>query len=127
MATRSASGFGLRTESLTTLHWVGIAAALVSGVVHLVLGVQFVPSPIGVSFVLAGLGFFGAVVLVLADVARRTVYAVGIPFTAIQIVLWFAFNQEKILAGNLGAFDVVDKVAQVVLIAVLVVLLRRGE
>ena len=116
------------TESLTRLHWVGIVAALVTAAVHLRLGVGGLPLPLRISFLLAGLGFVGAVVLVLLDDRRRTVYAVGIPFTLVQIVLWYALNfagGTKSFPADVGTLGAVDKVAQVVLIAVLVVLLRR--
>jgi len=114
--------------SLNALHWVGIVAALVTAAVHIRLGVGGLPLPLRISFLLAGLGFVGAVVLVLLDYRRRTVYAVGIPFTLVQIVLWYALNfagGTKSFPADVGTLGAVDKVAQVVLIAVLVVLLRR--
>jgi len=113
----------LQTQSLTTVHWVGVALAALSGVIHLVLGVAGLPSGLGISFVLAGLGFFGAVALVLVNYRRRLVYAVGIPFVAVQILLWLALND---FAPPLSPVSVIDKAAQVGLIAVLVVLLREG-
>jgi len=114
--------------SLNALHWVGIVAALVTAAVHLRLGVGGLPLPLRISFLLAGLGFIGAIVLVLLDYRRRTVYAVGIPFTLVQIVLWYALNfagGTKSFPADVGTLGAVDKVAQVVLIAVLVALLRR--
>ncbi len=129
MATSTQRGGGLDIESLGGLHWVGIVTAAVSGAIHLFLGVQFAPSGLGISFLLAGLGFFGAVALVLLAIRRRLVYAVGIPFTAVQMVLWYYFNfaaGPKSFPGGVGTIGVIDKVAQVLLIVVLVVLLR-GE
>jgi len=114
--------------SLNGLAYVGIIAAIVSATIHLRLGVGFLSSPLGISFVLAGLGFFGAVALVLLNYRRRTVYAVGVPFTAIQIVLWYAFNfaaGDKAFPADVGTLGAVDKLAQVVLIGVLIVLLRE--
>jgi len=114
--------------SLNALAYVGIIAAVVSAVIHLRLGVGFIDSPLGISFILAGLGFFAAVALVLINYRRRTVYAVGIPFTAIQIVLWYVFNfaaGDKAFPADVGTLGAIDKIAQVVLIAVLVVLLRE--
>ena len=114
--------------SLSSLAYVGIIAAIVSAVIHLRLGVGFIDSPLGISFILAGLGFFGAVALVVLNYRRRLVYAVGIPFTAIQIVLWYVFNfvaGDKAFPAEVGTLGAVDKLAQVVLIAVLVVLLRE--
>ncbi len=122
MASETTTGGRLRTGSLTSLHWLGIVLALVSGVIHLVLGVAGLPSPLAISFVLAAGGFFGAVVLVLLDYRRRVVYLVGIPFVAVQFVLYFVLNWPNV--WNPGG--IVDKVAQAVLIVVLVVLYRRS-
>lgn len=111
----------LQTESLTATHWVGVVLAAVSGVIHLVIGVAGLPSGLAISFVLAGLGFFGAIALVLVDYRRRLVYAVGVPFVAAQIVIWFVLN-----GFPLDVTEIVDKAAQLGLLAVLVVLLREG-
>jgi hypothetical protein len=114
---------------LTSLHWVGVVLALLTGVIHLFLGVNFISSPLGISFLLAGLGFVGAVVLLLMDYRRRLLYAVGVPYTAIQIVLWyyfnFAANPQKSFPADVGTIGWVDKLAQLVLIVVLVVLYRQ--
>lgn len=111
----------LQTQSLATTHWVGIVLAAVSGTIHLVIGIGDISSGLGVSFVLAGLGFFGAIALVLVDYRRRLVYAVGIPFVAAQIVIWYVLN-----GFPLDPTEIVDKAAQIGLIVVLVVLLREG-
>ena len=129
MSTSKADGIALDVASLSGLHWVGIVAAAVTGVIHLQLGVGFVPSGLGISFLLAGLGFFGAVALVLFDYRRQTVYAVGVPFTLVQIVLWYALNfagGSKSFPADVGTLGWVDKVAQAVLVAVLVALLQRS-
>lgn len=126
MGTAETTASSFHTESLGPTHWVGIVAALVSGAVHLYLGVAFLPSGLGVSFLLAGAGFAGAVVLVLVDYRRRLVYAVGVPFTLVQIVLWYVLNfGSGGFPGEVGTLGAVDKVAQVALLASLVVLLRR--
>lgn len=128
MGTATRQDSALRLDSLDSLQWVGIGAAFVTAAIHLLLGIRLVPSGLGVSFVLAGLGFLGAIVLVMVDYRRRAVYAVGIPFTAIQIVLWYYVNfaaGSKSFPTDIGALGAADKLAQVVLLAVLVVLLRR--
>lgn len=120
----------IETASLTGLHWVAIVLALVSGVIHLILGVNFSPEPLGIAFLLAGLGFLGAVTLMLINYRRRLLYAVGIPYTAIQIVLWYYLNfaaGPKSFPSEIGTMGAVDKIAQVVLIVVLIVLYRRGS
>lgn len=127
MSTSDPADLSLDLGSLGGLHWAGVVAAVVSGVVHLRLGVGFAPSGLGISFLLAGLGFLGAVVLILLDYRRRTVYAVGVPFTLIQIVLWYWVNfadGSKSFPADVGTLGVVDKVAQLVLLIVLAALLR---
>lgn len=127
MPTNKNDGVRLRTESLGGVHWIGILAALVTAAIHLFLGVRMVPSGMGISFVLAGLGFLGAVALVLIAYRRRTVYAVGIPFVLTQIVLWFVINfatGPKSFPADIGTLGAIDKIAQLVLLAVLVALLR---
>lgn len=124
------TGSTFETESLTRLHWLGIALAAITGAVHLALGVLFLDFAAGVlapenaqplSFVLAGVAFFVASLLVLVDYRRKLLYLVGIPFTAIQVVLYFVLNWPDVLSpAGIG-----DKVVQVALIVVLVVLYRR--
>ena len=130
MATAESRGLSLDVSSLTGLHWVGIVAAVVTAAVHLFLGVRLVPTPLGISFVLAGLGYLGGVVLLLLDYRRRTVYAVGIPFTVVQILLWYYINfatTPRVFPADVSATGIVDKGAELVLTAVLVALLRRSS
>jgi hypothetical protein len=123
--TDTAGGLALQTDSLTTVHWVGVVLALVSGAIHLYLGVSFLSSPLGIAFLLAGLGFFGAVALVLLDVRRRLVYLAGVPFTGLQIAIWYQVQVAQRGLFNLGALDYVDKAAQVGLIVILLYLIRE--
>jgi hypothetical protein len=117
----------LETGSLTTLEWVGIVLAAITGVVHLVISTGFLPEPLGISFLLAGLGFLGAIVLVLLGYRRRTVYAVGIPYTAVQIVLWYVLNFDGVsdMLETAGPLGVLDKAVQIAFVLVLIALLRR--
>jgi hypothetical protein len=124
----AADGIRIETDSLTTLHWFAIALAALSGVIHLFLGVSgvtgtYISDQLGVAFLLAGLGFFGAVVLFLLDYRRRDLYLVGIPYTALQIVLYLWINQR--VDPALSPTEAIDKAAQILLIVVLVVLYRR--
>jgi hypothetical protein len=68
---------------------------------------------------LAGVGYAGALVLFLLNYRRRLLYAIGIPYTAVQIPIWVAVKSEYTIVGY------VDKTVQVVLILVLVVLYRN--
>jgi hypothetical protein len=116
-------------EGLGSLHYLGVALALLSGVVHLFLGASFAPEPLGISFLLAGVGFLAGAAGVLVNYRRRLLYQVGVPFTAGQIVLWYYINffaGEKAFPADVGTIGVVDKLAQVALIVVLVLLLREA-
>ncbi|MFC6733882.1 hypothetical protein [Haladaptatus sp. GCM10025893] len=94
---------------MTWLHWLAAGLAGATGVVHLYLYwvQEFIP------FLLAGLGFLAAVSLLVVGVNRRLLYAVGIPFTAMQIVVWLVQGMPDFVLG------VADKTVQVALIVVL--------
>ena len=106
--------------SLTPLHWVAIAAALVTAGVHLVLGVQ-IGGFFGTMFLIATVGFLAGIAAVLVGWRRRLVYLVGIPYTAGQIVWWYAANDVPPIPTS----HLIDKVAQVVFIVALVALYLR--
>jgi hypothetical protein len=112
------------TSSLTTVHYVGIALAALSGVVHLVLGVAALPSAFGVSFLVATVGFAVGIAMVVLNVHRRLAYLVGVPFVLGQVVIFAATVVQGL--NQLSPVAAVDKLAQLALVAVLVVLLRRG-
>ncbi len=118
----------VRTDALTGIHWVGIVAALVSAVVHLVLGVSLFSSNMGlaVSFLVATGGFLVGISFIITDRYRTTTYLLGIPFTAGQVVLWYALNSPGLPAPpSIGPLSAADKTAQVALIVALVVLYLR--
>ena len=100
-------------ESVNTFDWLGAVLAVVTGVVHLYL---YVATGI-VLFLFAGLGFFGAVGLLLTTFSRRLLFALGIPFTGIQIVLWVTSGMRSFALG------VFDKSVQILLVGLLVELL----
>ncbi|WP_336023758.1 DUF7475 family protein [Halobellus salinisoli] len=122
MATQTAEGLSLHTESLAGIHWVGIVLAVISGVIHLALGVSFIASPLGWAFLVAGVGFLGGAIAVLVDYRRSLMYLLGIPFTAGQIVAWYVVN-----APDFSPLGFADKAVQLLLIVVLIVLYRRGD
>lgn len=113
------TGHGI-DESLTPLHWIGIAAAAVTGIVHLYLGVQ-IGGTFGTAFLVATVGFAAGIAAVVLNYRRTLVYLLGIPFTAGQVVMWYAFNDVPPIPTS----HAIDKAAQVVLVVALVVLLSR--
>ena len=112
-------------DSLTGLHWFGVGCAAVTGVIHLWLGVEFIDSPMGWSFLAAGLGFFGAIGLLILGIRRRLLYLVGIPYTGIQIPLWWIANDIVVTDLFEPGIGVFDKLVQLLLIVTLAVLYRR--
>lgn len=125
----SGGSFELETESLTRLHWVGVVLAVLTGLSHLVLAALFLPEPFGIVFLLAGLGFFGGVALLLLNVRRRLLYRVGVVYTLVQIVAYFPANADYLdpLLGWPAAdpLGFADKVVQVALVVVLIQLIRK--
>ncbi|MFC7249451.1 hypothetical protein ACFQJ5_06325 [Halomicroarcula sp. GCM10025324] len=127
MSTATESG-SMNLEGLEPLHYLGIVLAALSGVIHLWLGISFVPSPLGFSFLFAGVVFLLASVGVATNYRRGLLYRLGIPFTAGQIVIWYVLNfaaGPKSFPADVGALGAVDKLAQVGLLVVLVLLLMR--
>ncbi|ERH03884.1 MAG: hypothetical protein J07HR59_01010 [Halorubrum sp. J07HR59] len=118
---------------LRTPHRIGILAAGWTGVIHVALWLGVVEpspgpmSPLGISFLMAGITFFTGAYLVRANIRRRIVYLLGIPFTAGQILLWYVLNFDGIadMLSSAGAVGASDKIAQVILIATLTYLLSR--
>lgn len=113
-------GLSVSTEGLTQLHWVGIALAAVTGVIHLWLAASFIDSALGIAFLIAGVGFFGGIAAMLLDYRREQFVLLGIPFTLGQIPAWYVAN-----APDFSAIGIGDKVVQVLLIVVLVVLYQQ--
>lgn len=98
------------TASLSGIHWLAIVLALITGVLHVYAGVVEGRIPL----LLAGVGFFGAVVLVLMNFRRQLLYLVGILYTFIQVPIWYVVK-----AGDYTTLGYVDKAVQVALILVL--------
>ncbi|MEF8799902.1 MAG: hypothetical protein V5A38_02980 [Halolamina sp.] len=114
------SGLTVSTDELTRLHWVGIALAAVTGILHLVLAAALVPGGLGIAFIVAGVGFLGGIAAILVDYRRQEFILLGIPFTLGQIVAWYVAN-----APDFSPLGIGDKVVQAVLIVALVMLYRQ--
>lgn len=112
----------LELGTLTPLHWIAIVAAVVTGLIHLLLGILIFPGSFGIAFILASIGFGIGILAVLINYHRKMIYLLGIPFTGGQIVLWYVFNQP---IPPVSAPEVVDKLTQLILILALILLYRR--
>lgn len=98
--------------------------AITSGVIHLVLIVAWdIPptSTFGILFFLAFGGYLGGVALVAINYRRKLLYILGVPYTGSQIVMWYLANQPAGVA-DISVFEWIDKIAQLLLLVVLVML-----
>ncbi|MFC6905338.1 DUF7475 family protein [Halalkalicoccus tibetensis] len=111
------------TGSLTAIHWLAIGLAGLSGAIHLLLAAIVPAFALRASFLVAGVGFFVGIGLVMADHERTWIYLLGLPFTGGQVVLWYLIIGPT--PGSIGVIDAVDKSAQLVLVVLLVVLYAR--
>lgn len=99
----------------TRLHGLALALVLFTTAVHLYLFLRHGR----VVMLLAGLGFLGGVGLYLRGANRRALYAAGIPYTLLQVVLWAGEGMP-----HLASFGLLDKLAQGTLVVVLAYLYR---
>lgn len=121
-ATTTSRTFGFETATLTPVHWVSMGLASITGIVHLYLwyngGMNL--------FLLAGLGYFGAIALLLLNVYRPVLYLAGIPYTLAQIggyvLQWQQAGFGIPPEGNLG---LATKAVEIALIACLAYLFTR--
>lgn len=109
-------------DRLGPLHWAGIVLAAITGAIHLYLFTTEDWLP----FVLAVVGFYAAIGLLLLNVNRLYLYPLGIAYTASQIVGYLVMPLGPMWIG------IVDKAVQVTLIAILAYLhytevMDRGE
>lgn len=100
---------GFDGRLMTPWHWALGGLATVTGAIHIYLYLEqgFVP------FLFAGVVFLAAVLAMVFNVYRRALYAVGIPFTAGQIVLWYAQGMPDM------SIALIDKPVQLLVIVLL--------
>lgn len=110
----------IQTDSLTALDGFAIGLTATTGLVHLRLFFKMPSTVLGISWLLAGLGFFGAIVLAVLGYRRRLLYLAGIPYTGAQIILYFYLNNPPLPLLMTTAF--VDKTIQLVLLIIFLIL-----
>lgn len=67
-----------------------------------------------VEMLFAALGFLGGIALYFTGISRRLLYATGVGFTTIQLILWYTAGMP-----HFESFGLLDKTAQVILIGAL--------
>lgn len=98
------------TTSIDSLYWVAAVLVAMTGASHIYAG--FIEGRIPV--LLAGVGYFGGLLLFQVWKRRRYLYLVGIVYTFVQLPLWYVVK-----AGEYTLLGYVDKTVQIALIGVL--------
>lgn len=108
------------SQKLKGIHYLLIGAALVTGIIHLALGADFLANAGDIMFLLNGIGFIGLTALYLLPIAivrpyHETVRWVLLGYSLLTIVLWVVMN------GKLEAGGIAAKLAELLIIAVLLI------
>ena len=99
------------------LEMIVIGLLTITAITHVYAGLnQGIIPPL----LLAGLGFLGGIGLYIRGSNQRLLTIAAIPYTAVQIPLWFVVK-----SGNFTPVGYLDKVVQVLLIIALLILLFR--
>jgi hypothetical protein len=109
----------------STLRWVIIIAAVVTALIHLALGVAGIASGsygLPVAFVLNGLAylillsalFFFTVPVLSAN--KRLTHILLIALGAVTFILYFVFNWQYVVVGDIGAAAIVSKIADLAVV-----------
>jgi hypothetical protein len=102
------------------LGYVAIIAALVTAVIHLLLGprVMGFSQMLGTLFILNGLGFLGGLGIYLTRYWRRELYLVAAAYALVTVIAFFNFQGFGMDAfyrqGGLNQMAVVAKAAELV-------------
>lgn len=114
---RDGSYFNLPADPV---GYLAILAALVTGVIHLLLGprVMGFSQLMGILFILNGLGFLGGIALYVTSYWRRELYLVAAGYAIITIIALFAFQGVSVdafyMGESLNPMAVGSKVAELV-------------
>jgi hypothetical protein len=115
----SSTTFSLPTNSV---GYVAIGAAVVTGVLHLVLGIVFLSQggissitailtqTLPVLFILNGIGFLGGIGVYLSQYWRRELHLIAAGYAGATIVAFFIFN------GGFSPVVAISKIAEVTFI-----------
>jgi hypothetical protein len=127
------AGESLLSRPQNPLGYVAILLAVVTGVIHLLLGprVMGFSQTLGILFILNGLGFVGGIVVYLTRYWRRELYLVAALYGLVTVVAFFAFQGFGVDAfyrqGSLNRLAVVSKGVEVLLAAVTLYLYGSTE
>ncbi|MFH5801966.1 hypothetical protein [Haladaptatus sp. CMAA 1911] len=120
------TGNQLERASMERLEWIGVVLSVLMGLTYFFEAAESLPSMLGLSFLLAGLGYVGAIVLALVDFRRSLLYVAGVVYNLLLIGVYFLIRgvNDPELVGPHGA----AKLLQVVFVILLLVLIiRKGQ
>lgn len=108
------SSQGLMRRPPNGIAYIAILAALVTGIIHLILVPLVIGSDqvTGILFLLNGLGFFGGVLVYLSRYWRRELYIVAIVYALATVIAFF------VMGGPVNSFAIAAKAAEVILAVV---------
>ena len=137
MSTRGTTPAGLGTlvrRPGTSVGYVAVVLAAVTGLVHLILapGVLGFSQTLGILFALNGLGYLGGIVLYFSQYWRRELFLVAAGYALVTIVAFFAWGGLEGLSafyvqGELNPMAVVAKSAEALLVIAALSLYRASE
>jgi len=110
----------------STLRWLIIISAIVTALIHLALGLAGIfggsPGGFDIAFVLNGLAYLGLLsalffftVPVLSANKRLTHYLL-IALGVVTFVLFFVFNWQHVMMGDIGPAAIVSKIADLTVV-----------
>lgn len=103
--------------------YIALLAAVVTAVIHLLLGVRVMgfSETLGVLFLLNGLGYLGGIGLYVSRYWRRELYLVAAGYALVTILAFFAFQGFGLdafyMRGSLNQMAVAAKTAELALVA----------
>ncbi|WP_262177460.1 DUF7475 family protein [Haloarcula laminariae] len=94
MATAAEENESLVRPPSRPVGYIAVVAAVVTAVIHLVLGPRFMgfSQTLGVLFILNGLGYLGGVLLYFTRYWRRELYLVAAAYALITVLAFFFFG-----------------------------------
>ena len=98
-------------------HWAVIGLALLTGVIHLYVGMLADPG-FAPAFYAAGVGWFLGAAVFLTSFWRRWMYLLAAAYAVVQIGFWVLSGFQFLTVG------VVDKLAELAFLALVLVLYR---
>jgi len=104
-----------------------VLLAGITGIIHFYLAPQIGLNPLGISFLIAGIGFTALIASIIFDYRKNLAYLLGIPFTLGQIAIWYYLNKPQLefLIRGEPLLHAVDKLAQIILVALLIYLYHK--